>query len=110
MPMMFDSTYKPDSKRVKHFCDYYTELATELFEYSFLVIPDDEVVPPGKRENRMVAWKRRTLIVLFIYKLAHSRSTKVRATNNFERLDKIFSQAWSDQSRYNVGPENQQFV
>ena len=65
MPMMFDSTYKPDSKRVKHFCDYCMELATELFEYSFVVIPDDEVVPPGKRENRMVAWKRRTLIVLF---------------------------------------------
>ena len=51
MSMMFDSTYKPDSKRVKHFCDYYTELATELFEYSFLVIPDDEVVPLSGRER-----------------------------------------------------------
>ena len=64
MPMVFDGTYKPDSKRVKHFCDYYTELATELFEYSFLVIPDNEVVPPGKREKRAVDGKRRTLVVL----------------------------------------------
>ena len=64
MPMMFDSTYKPDSKRVKHFCDYCMELATELFEYSFLVIPDNEVVPPGKREKRAVDGKRRTLVVL----------------------------------------------
>ena len=57
-PMVFDGTYKPDSKRVKHFCDYCMELTTELFEYSFLVIPDDEVVPPGKRENRAVDGER----------------------------------------------------
>ena len=58
IPMMFDSTYKPDSKRVKHFCDYYTELATELFEYSFLVIPDVEDLPLSGRERRVVAGKR----------------------------------------------------
>ena len=64
MPMMFESTYKPDSKRVKHFCDYCMELATELFQCSSLVIPDDEVVPPGKREKKVVDEKRETLVVL----------------------------------------------
>ena len=55
MPMMFDSTYKPDSKRVKHFCDYYTELATELFEYSFLVIPENELCLLGsERKGRLM--------------------------------------------------------
>ena len=54
-PMVFDGTYKPDSKRVKHFCYYCMKLATELFEYSFLVIPDVEDLPPSGRELRAVA-------------------------------------------------------
>ena len=57
-PIVFYGTYKPDSKRVKHLCDYGMELATELFEYSFLVIPDVEDLPLSGRERRVVAGKR----------------------------------------------------
>ena len=57
-PMVFDGTYKPGSKRIKHFRDYCMELTTELFEYNFLLIPDDEVGPPGKRKERAVDGKR----------------------------------------------------